>query len=79
MDKNTLTVIKQFISTKQAAERLGVGRLQAARLIREGKIEGVRIGGTWIVYAPSLRNYLKTKDPRGHPPSGKPTQNESTI
>ena len=61
--------LNQYLTTKKAAELLGVDRTQAARLVREGKIKGIKLGHDWLVYSPSLREYHRTKPAGGRPPS----------
>lgn len=62
MDKATRDAISKFISTQQAADRLGVKRWQAHHLAKTGKLEAVHIGGTWLIYAPSVDAYIRARD-----------------
>ena len=44
----------EYISAKEAAEKLGYHVHHVYRLLREGKLEGQRIGGGWVVSAQSV-------------------------
>ena len=54
MDENS---IPGFIGTIEA-EKLGLDRSQIRKLLRAGKIQGVRLGHDWLVREDSLRHYL---------------------
>ncbi len=69
--------LTQYVTTKQAAEMLGVDPSQAARLVRDGKVKGIKLGHDWLVFAPSIEHYLATKPPGGRPPSRKPKSGSS--
>ncbi len=65
--------LSDFISTREAADRLGVVTDHINHLLAAGKLHGKQIGRAWLVYIPSLEQYIKTKTPgKGRPPSRKP-------
>jgi len=65
--------LKDFISTREAADRMGVVTDHINHLLAAGKLRGKQIGRMWLVYTPSLAHYIKTKTPgKGRPPSRKP-------
>ncbi len=61
--------LSKYVTTKQAAERLGVVLDHVYRLIDGDKIKCIRLGHEWLIFAPSLEKYLQTKSKRGRPPS----------
>ena len=65
--------LAQFVTTKEAAEMLGVAQDHIRKLLGTSKMEGKKLGHDWIVYAPSLAKYLVNKSKRGRPTSGTPT------
>jgi len=58
-------------SVKEAAERTGYHEEHLRRLIREGKIEAVKIGPAYLIRVDSLEAYIKkmesSADARGGP------------
>ena len=56
---------RECITTPQASERSGLSKVHLARLLREGKIEGVQLGREWLVYADSLEKYIATPHKSG--------------
>jgi len=56
----------KFLSTGEAAKRLGVNERHVRLLLDEGRLAGQKIGGRWIVDAAALRKYRK------HPTMGRP-------
>jgi len=65
--------LTQYVTTKQAAELLGVDRTHINRLLIEKRIKGVKVGGwNWLVFLPSLEKYQHTKAHSGKPSSRPP-------
>jgi excisionase family DNA binding protein len=56
---------RERITTPQASIRSGLSKVHLARLLREGKIEGVQLGREWLVYADSLAKYIATPHKSG--------------
>lgn len=52
----------QFVSTDEAAERLQYTPQHVRRLIREGRLDGEKVGRDWLVTSDSLSGYLIAKD-----------------
>lgn len=46
--------VRTTVTTADAAERLGVKVRQVRNLLVDGPLEGVRVGGQWLVYEDSL-------------------------
>jgi excisionase family DNA binding protein len=59
--------LAQYITTRRAAELLGVTRFQVFHLITAKRIQGVKLGHDWLVLTSSVENYFKTKSSRGRP------------
>lgn len=64
--------LSDYVTTKEAAELLGVDRTHINRLLRENRLRGQKLGHEWIIFRPSLTEYLQTKDPSGKPSSHAP-------
>lgn len=71
-DNGMSDTLSDYISTRQAAELLGVDRSQVNRLLIDGKLKGMKPGHDWMVFRPSLDEYFKTKSAAGRPSSGEP-------
>lgn len=63
--------LSAYVPTIRAAEIMGVGRRHVVYLLTTGKVRGIKLGHDWLVYAPSLDEYLSRKSPRGRPRSNK--------
>ena len=48
-----------FLSVKDAAYILGKHPSAIRRMIDEGKLKAVKVGGTWSVYRPSLEQQIQ--------------------
>lgn len=59
----------EVCSTSYVAERLGINRQSAARLVRDGRIPAVRVGRTWVVRVADLEEFAKTYAPGAGRPS----------
>ncbi len=70
------TDLTQYVTTKQAAEMLGVNRFRVVQLLLNGRIKGIKPGHDWLVFTPSIERYRVTKSPKGRPPSRAPTAAE---
>lgn len=65
--------LTQYVTTKQAADLMGVAQDHVNHLLLVGKLRGVKPGGwNWLVYLPSIEKYLETKSARGRPHLGTP-------
>jgi excisionase family DNA binding protein len=56
---------RECITTPQASERSGLSKVHLARLLREGRLEGVQLGREWLVYVDSLEKYVATPHKTG--------------
>jgi excisionase family DNA binding protein len=67
---NRMPDLNEFITTKEAAEKLGFHVKRIPTMVRNKSIEGIRFGRTWLVSRKSVQDYIeKTKgmsknDPR---------------
>lgn len=50
-----------FISSKEAARKLGYTRQHVGRLVREGKLAGHKIGRDWMVKETSVKEYAVSR------------------
>ena len=51
--------LNEFISTEEAAEKLKYHVEHVRRMMREGSIEGVKIGRIWLVKRIALDGFMK--------------------
>ena len=59
-----------IITTKQAAQILGMTQENVARLLRIGRLEGTRLGRDWAVYRSSVEDYREqTEGKTKHDPT----------
>ncbi len=63
------TDLTQYVTTRQVADSLGVVTDHINHLLAKGKIKGIKLGYSWLVYVPSLAEYQKSKFPGGRPRS----------
>ncbi len=56
---------KEHIRVEQASERTGYDPDYVRRLLRKGKIEGIKQGTVWFVNAESLQTYKSKMDALG--------------
>ena len=63
----------EIMTTKQAAELLGIAPASVSRLIRQDKLKGERFGRDWLVYRESVEIYLEKFGnlPKNDPRRGK--------
>ena len=47
-----------FLTTNLVAEKLGVSKIHARRLIRSRKIRGEKVGNDWLVHPLELERYI---------------------
>src|SRR5512135_1881898 len=64
--------LTQYVTTKQAAEMLGVVTEHINHLLLAGRLKGTKFGKSWMVYLPSIEQYVEKKSPGGRPPSRGP-------
>jgi excisionase family DNA binding protein len=64
-----------LISTKQAAERLGISMLRIQQLIRAGRLRAQKIGRDYVIDSADLDQVAERRP--GRPPKAKKTLKES--
>lgn len=64
-----------MISTKQAAERLGISALRVQQLIRAGRLKAQKIGRDYVIDAADLTEVMERKP--GRPVKNKETHTDS--
>ena len=66
------TDLTKYVTTRQAAEMLGVETDHINHLLIAKKLRGVKLGYSWLVFVPSVEKYAETKSNRGRPRSRTP-------
>ncbi len=65
-------MLKDYIGTTEASARYGVSIPYITLLLREGKVEGRKLGAKiWMLNAKDLERYLKTPRKKGRKPLDK--------
>ncbi len=65
--------LSRYVTTREAAEMLGVATEHINHLLLRGKLRGIKPGGRdWLVFTPSIEKYNETKSAKGRPRSRKP-------
>ncbi len=49
---------RSYITTPQASERTGYSKTYLTRLLRNGTLEGFRLGRDWLIFTDSLDAFL---------------------
>ena len=57
--KNTMPDLAEFMTTQEAAEKLGFHVKTIPMMVRNKTLEGVRFGRAWLVSRKSVAEYLK--------------------
>jgi excisionase family DNA binding protein len=57
----------KFIAVAEASEISGFTTGYIRKLLRRGRIEGLRIGRDWVTTEEAIREYLRTKRGPGRP------------
>ena len=71
---------RSYITTPQAAAQTGFSKTYLTRLLRNGTLEGFRLGRDWLIYTDSLDRYLAVPHKPG--PKGsrkKPAEDQSST
>ena len=55
----TMPDIAEFMTTQEAAEKLGFHVKSIPKMVRDNVLEGVRFGRAWLVSRKSVDEYLK--------------------
>ncbi len=70
---------RSYITTPQASKQTGLSKTYLTRLLRNGTLEGFRLGRDWLIYTDSLNRYLAVPHkpgPKG--PRKKPAEDVSS-
>ena len=68
-----------LIPTATACQRTGLSRGYIQRLVKAGRIEGVKLGHDWLLYEDSLATFLAHPRERGRPKGQQHTSPEMAI
>ncbi len=66
-DKELMEALADYVTTAEAAERLGMWPKSVRNLLKAGRLHGLKVGRDWLVKKSSLAQYPKTKSPKGRP------------
>lgn len=58
-------ILKDYCTTTEAAELLGVQVNSVINLIKLGRIKGEKVGNSWLVRRASIEEYYRKKRPSG--------------
>lgn len=58
---NELGLDKKLYSTTEMAEVVGVSSAYLRRLLSQGRIEGVKVGGNWAVPRAEVRRFIEER------------------
>jgi excisionase family DNA binding protein len=60
IEPTSMPDLAEFITTSEAASRLGFHVIYVRAMIRDGKLDGIKIAGkTWLISRNSVDRYLK--------------------
>ena len=71
---------RAYITTPQAAQHTGLSKNYLTQLLRNGTLEGFRLGRDWLIYTDSLERFLATQrkpGPKG--PRKKPVSSNNGV
>ncbi|MGB8644010.1 MAG: helix-turn-helix domain-containing protein [Anaerolineae bacterium] len=60
--------IPGYLTTGQISALTGLSQEHVSHLIRDKKIEAIKVGTNWLITEESWTRYIATKDPRGAKP-----------
>ena len=67
--------IDQLLSIQQAADQSPLSVVHLRRLVRQGRVAGVRLGRNWFTTAEAVQTYLE----HGYRPGPKPKECTKTL
>ncbi len=59
LENSTGILVERYISVQAAAELTGYNLQYLRRLLRSGKLEGIKIGQLWLIEMQSLETYIQ--------------------
>jgi excisionase family DNA binding protein len=68
-----------LIPTATACQRSGFSRGYIQRLVKHGRVEGIKLGHDWLIYEDSLTTFLAHPRERGRPKRQQHTSPETAI
>ena len=70
---------RTLIPTAIACQQSGFSRGYIQRLVKIGRIEGVKLGHDWLIYEDSLATFLAQPRERGRPKGQQHTSPEASL
>ena len=55
----TMPDLADYMTTQEAADKLGYHVVHVRRMIREGDLQGLKVGNMWFVRKQSVDEYIK--------------------
>ncbi len=71
-DQELMDALSDYVTTAEAAARLGMWVKSVRNLIKSGRLHGIKVGRDWLVKKSSIAQYPKTKSPKGRPTRARP-------
>jgi excisionase family DNA binding protein len=60
--------MRNLVTTREAAERLGISRRRVQELLQAGALRGEKLSRDWVIEAEEVEAFAKKERPRGRPP-----------
>jgi excisionase family DNA binding protein len=60
--KRRMPDIADYMTTEEAAKVLGFHVISIRRMVREGRLKGVKVGPTWLVAKKSMEDYKRNSE-----------------
>jgi excisionase family DNA binding protein len=64
-------MLQDLLTVAEATKKYGLSGGFLRRLLRQRRIEGRRMGNSWVIVSSSLDAYLKSERKKGRPPIDK--------
>jgi excisionase family DNA binding protein len=68
-----------LIPTATACQQSGFSRGYIQRLVKRGRVEGIKLGHDWLIYEDSLAAFLAQPRERGRPKGQQQTSPEASV
>ncbi|MBM4423430.1 MAG: helix-turn-helix domain-containing protein [Chloroflexi bacterium] len=59
LSRKPMPDLKDYMTTEEAAKALGFHVITVRQMVRDGKLEGVKLGPGWLVLRKSVTDYKK--------------------
>lgn len=62
-----VAMLQDLLTVAEATKKYGLSGSFLRRLLRQRRIEGRRMGNSWVIVSSSLETYLKSERKKGRP------------